>query len=87
MISNLLLLKCNVISRQETIDPYEVVNSKYVWLICYCIYHECQDLLSLLRQVMELKECQALRHISASHYACHGVPPATIESEGVYDNI
>ena len=39
------------------------------------------------RQVMELKECQAYGHISAPHHSSHGVPPATIGSEGVYDNI
>ena len=39
------------------------------------------------RQVMELKECQAYGHISAPHHTSHGVPLATIESEGVYDNI
>ena len=39
------------------------------------------------RQVMELKECKAYGHVSAPHHTTHGVPPATIESEGVYDNI
>ena len=39
------------------------------------------------RQVMELKEWQAYGHISAPHHTSHGVPPATIESEGVYANI
>ena len=39
------------------------------------------------RQVMELKECQAYGHISAPNQASHEVPPATIESKGVYDNI
>ena len=36
---------------------------------------------------MELKECHAYGQVSASDYTTQGVPPATIESEEVYNNI
>ena len=39
------------------------------------------------RPVMELKECHAYGQVSASKYTTQGIPPATIESEEVYDNI
>ena len=36
---------------------------------------------------MELSECHAYGQVSASGNITQGVPPATIESEDVYDNI
>ncbi len=36
---------------------------------------------------MELKECHAYGQVCASDYTTQGVPPATIESEEVYNNI
>ena len=36
---------------------------------------------------MELKECHAYGQVSAADNTTQGVPPATIESEEVYDNI
>ena len=71
MISNLLPLKCNVFSRRETIGHMKTSFQRW--------FGKYVNILNV-RIYFHF-------HISAPHHTSHEVPPATIESEGVYDNI